>query len=205
MKSEESLIESVTRLKDGLQKFKEAEDAREKVNDRHRLANTIFIMLLCVCVTFGYFKFRDYKFEQDYKSEIGQILKDESVRYTVYTDSLGNETIGAGHLVKPGEEFGTMTPHEVINLLISDYAIARDSVQERYPWAEGDVKLVLINMTFQMGPSRLAKFENALAALRDERFDIAAAELLDSAWAKQTPNRAHRLAGRILQLDSSVF
>jgi lysozyme len=167
----------------------------------HRTFNTVFILCVLVIGIVSYFKVPEYQAKQDYNSEIAQIVKDEGLRLSVYNDSLGNATIGFGHLIKNGETFTKITPHEAIALLRDDYESARDNVNRNYKWAQDDVKLVLINMTFQLGPSRLAKFEKALMALQMGDYDRAASELLDSRWAKQAPNRAHRLAGRILQLD----
>jgi lysozyme len=212
MKSEEEAKLLISKLSS---KFKSLENAftefvelygkKEDSDSRHRIFNTAVVIVAIVLSVVAYFKVPEMQFEKDYKNEIAQLVEDEGLRLEVYDDTLANPTIGFGHLVKQGEQFGKITPHEAIALLINDYAIARDSVESRYSWADGDVKLVLINMTYQMGPARLAKFEKAIGALRDGNYKLAAAELLDSAWAKQTPKRAQRLAGRILQLDATLF
>ena len=65
------------------------------------------------------------------------------------------------------------------------------------PWVEESnqvVQMVIINMCYQMGVSGVMKFKKALAAMKNGEWDIAATELLDSRWAKQTPNRANELA-----------
>ena len=53
---------------------------------------------------------------------------------------------------------------------------------------------VLINMTFNLGRTRLAAFKNFLAALRAADYDTAADEMLDSRWARQVGGRATRLS-----------
>jgi lysozyme len=53
---------------------------------------------------------------------------------------------------------------------------------------------VLIGMAFQMGLKGLLQFKRTLGSIEDGQFSEAAAEMLDSAWAKQTPARAMRLA-----------
>lgn len=141
--------------------------------------------------------------ESGHETEIGQILKDESIRYKVYKDSLGKATIGVGHLMTPQDTFSKITPQEALELLRVDYLKARKSVERKYPWATGDVKLVLINMTFQLGERGLSKFGNTLKAMEEERYQDAAAELLDSKWSNQTKNRSVRIASRILQLEAS--
>ena len=55
-------------------------------------------------------------------------------------------------------------------------------------------KSILISMAYQMGADGLAKFNNTLKAVADQRWDDAASGMLASAWAKQTPNRAARHA-----------
>lgn len=133
-------------------------------------------------------------------SEIAQIVADEGYRSRPYKDSRGLWTIGFGHLIKKGEKFKDLTPHKAVEMLRKDYKYASDSVENKYPWAEGEVKLVLINMTFQMGVSGVSKFENTISYMEQGKYDKAAGEMLDSKWASQTPNRAARLAGRIMKL-----
>lgn len=58
-------------------------------------------------------------------------------------------------------------------------------------------RLVLQNMAFQMGIAGLLKFGRALAAMQARDYARASSEMLDSLWAKQTPNRAGELAGLI--------
>ncbi len=53
-------------------------------------------------------------------------------------------------------------------------------------------KIVLIDMCYQMGFNGLMKFKNMWAAIRAQDFTRAKFEMLDSNWARQTPNRADR-------------
>jgi len=53
---------------------------------------------------------------------------------------------------------------------------------------------VLVEMVFQMGVAGVAEFKNFLAAIRSRDWDTAANEMLDSKWAKQTPERANALS-----------
>ena len=54
--------------------------------------------------------------------------------------------------------------------------------------------LVMLDMAYQMGVGGLLKFEKMLAAIACEDYETAADELLDSNYARQTPNRAKRNA-----------
>jgi len=56
---------------------------------------------------------------------------------------------------------------------------------------------VLVEMVFNMGAPRVREFKKMLAAIRSRRWDDAAAEMLDSKWAKQVGNRAIRLANKM--------
>jgi len=53
---------------------------------------------------------------------------------------------------------------------------------------------VLAMMVYQMGLGGLLEFKRALAAMQMSDWPEAAAEMLDSDWANQTPARAMRLA-----------
>lgn len=137
-----------------------------------------------------------------YNSELLQIVKDEGYKNRVYTDSLGKQTIGFGHLVKDGEVFTNgLDARDAITLLKEDYSKALSCVDTNYPWAEDEIRLVLGNMTYQLGCTGVSKFKLTLSHLKDKDYEEAAIEMLNSRWAAQTPNRASRLAARILQLE----
>jgi len=52
----------------------------------------------------------------------------------------------------------------------------------------------LIDMRFNLGPSRFRTFKKMIAALHKRDYYSAAREMLDSRWASQVGRRAHRLA-----------
>jgi lysozyme len=52
----------------------------------------------------------------------------------------------------------------------------------------------LIDMMYNLGPSRFIGFKKMIAAIYDEDFNAASNEMLDSKWAKQVGRRAFRLA-----------
>ena len=134
-------------------------------------------------------------------SEISQLMIDEGFRKCIYDDSRGLATIGFGHLMLPTDNYKCITYRQAIELLRKDYDYAANSVDSRYPWAYGEVRLVLINMTYQMGQTGVSKFKKTLNHLRNEVYDEAAIELLESRWSRQTEHRALRLAGRIMSIS----
>lgn len=176
----------------------------ERIQFIHRSINTLLaIMVLIVSYNLTtplIDRVTGLEQERVVQSELSQIVMDEGYKARPYKDSRGLWTIGFGHLIKEGEDFTTLTPHDAVRLLRKDYDYATTSVEKVYPWATGDVKLVLINMTYQMGERGVSKFSDTIGNLRLGHYDHAAGDMLTSIWAEQTPLRASRLAGRIMQL-----
>ena len=61
---------------------------------------------------------------------------------------------------------------------------------------------VLQSMAYQMGVKGLAAFNNTLQAVIERRWNDAAAGMLNSRWARQTPERAQRHA---LQMRTGLW
>jgi lysozyme len=55
------------------------------------------------------------------------------------------------------------------------------------------IQEVLVNMRFQLGPSNFRGFKRMLGAVRAWDFEGMRREMKDSAWYRQTTNRAERL------------
>ena len=146
-------------------------------------------------------KFDALTYEEHKTNEIAQIAKDEGYKRCVYNDSLGLQTIGFGHLILPTDNFKCIDAEKAVTLLIADYTYAESSVDKNYPWASEEARLVLINMTYQMGQTGVSKFKKSLQCMQDKDYMCATIELLNSRWASQTSNRAGRLAGRILAIS----
>ena len=64
----------------------------------------------------------------------------------------------------------------------------------------GTVQEVLVNMMFNMGRTRLGKFNNFRKALEAQDWKQAGIEGRDSRWHKQVTNRAERLMERLEQV-----
>ncbi len=161
-------------------------------------------MTLATGLWFGYQKLDQYQEQEKDQAEIAKIVVDEGFRRCVYRDSLGFKTIGFGHLVKKGESFKCITPEDAVELLRADYAYAKESVKKNYPWASGEAQRVLVNLTFQLGENRLAKFKKTLTYMEQGDYYKAAGELLDSKLHRQTPKRLERHAGRLLALAEDI-
>jgi GH24 family phage-related lysozyme (muramidase) len=183
----------------------------EKQQQVHRTLNTTLLLLIAVAgVVFVtskieplYDELSGLKQEKVERVEIAQLMEDEGLRLCKYSDSLGNTTIGAGHLVLDSDNLANcISSHKAIELLVKDYNIAKESVDKRYEWAEGETRLILINMTFQLGGGRLAKFTDTLDYLKTKQYVLAAGEVLDSTLHKQAPRRIERHAARMLALSN---
>lgn len=126
-----------------------------------------------------------------------QLRGDEGVRSTVYKDHLGFDTIGVGRLVDPRKPGAGLRGHEIDYLLRNDIDERIDELTRRLPWwqdLDDARKGVLLNMSFQMGVDGLLGFKNTLAMVKAGDYEGAARGMLNSLWAKQTPERAQRLS-----------
>jgi lysozyme len=125
-----------------------------------------------------------------------QLKRDEGFRDHAYKDSLGYWTIGYGRLIDKAKG-GRITEEEALYLLHNDVEAKAKELEKRLPWVtelDEARKGVLVNMAFQLGVDGLLKFKNTLTLIKQGSYETAAAFMLKSLWAKQTPNRAIRLA-----------
>ena len=126
-----------------------------------------------------------------------QLNRDEGRRSTVYQDHLGYYTIGVGRLVDARRPGSGLRPDEMDYLLRNDINDRIDALTRSLPWFQNldDVrKGVLLNMAFQLGTEGLLGFKNTLAKVESGDYAAAAAMMLQSKWATQTPERAQRLS-----------
>jgi len=129
----------------------------------------------------------------DYDRE--QVKKDEGFRRHVYQCTEGKNTIGYGFNLDAGisEELASVILDEQLHAVATSL---RQNISS-FDGFPDEVKNVLCNMGFQLGVSGLLKFKRTIAALELGMYEDAAKEMLDSKWARQTPNRAKRLSDRI--------
>ena len=110
----------------------------------------------------------------------------------------GRLSIGIGRNL---EDRG-ITKDEALFLLANDIAIVQDELAGALPFysdAPECVRLVLCDMTFNLGLGKLLKFKNMLAALERGDLEQAAHELLDSLYCRQLPARAQRNAELLIR------
>jgi len=125
-----------------------------------------------------------------------QIKEDEGLVLEAYQDHLGYWTIGYGRLIDK-RKGGGISEDEALYLLKNDVNARLPILANAIPFfnrLDDARKAVLLNMSFQLGLSGLLKFKSTLAFIEAGDYDNASANMLKSLWAKQTPNRANRLA-----------
>lgn len=128
-----------------------------------------------------------------------QLRRDEGTVPHAYRDSEGYWTIGTGRLIDR-RKGGGLSTDEIDYLLSNDIDKHYADLVAALPWVESldEVRLAaLLNMAFQMGVPRLLGFKLTLAAVRDGHYDHAEVLALQSLWAKQTPERARRVARQL--------
>ena len=129
----------------------------------------------------------------------------EGGRHVAYRCPAGTLTIGWGHNLeaKPVRGLGpgsSLSDAEAESLLRADLAELAARLDLRLAWWRGlgpARAAVLLNMAFNLGLAGLLGFKRMLAAARAQRFEEAAAEMLDSRWASQVGRRAHELAAQM--------
>ena len=153
----------------------------------------------------------------DVKELYAEIGSDEGKVLHAYLCSELHATIGIGHKIldtDPEKEldiFGInweevpddqhITEDRCYILFQEDVQIAISGCMKIYNnWDDlpQEVQHILINMCFQLGQRGLSNFKQMGKAIEESDWEKASVEMMDSRWAKQTPQRAERLKNRML-------
>jgi len=125
---------------------------------------------------------------------LDMLKRHEGVRSHVYLCSAGYETIGVGrNISKSGMG---LSEDEVNYLLENDIERVIKELSSEYPWFNSldDVrKDAMIDISFNLGATRLRGFKRALAAMEVADYTTAAKEFLDSKWSRDVKGRATEL------------
>lgn len=131
-----------------------------------------------------------------------QLTRHEGLKLKPYVCPAGALTIGVGHNL----DANGISKAVAMAILKEDIARARDDVASLLDffkvekWHLSPARQdALANMAFNLGRRRLAGFEKMFAAIKADRFDLAAAEILDSQYAKEVGKRAIELAEQMLR------
>lgn len=138
-----------------------------------------------------------------YEDLKARIKHHEGFLAKVYLDSLGKQTIGYGHLLTEEDDFveGVIYDKDILEVLFEkDFNKAVQGAEELlkdnlqgYEIALV-AKEVIIEMVFQLGKTGVSKFKKMFDALKKGYYSIAASEMLNSAWYRQTPSRCEELS-----------
>ena len=129
-----------------------------------------------------------------------EIKRHEGFKSKVYKCTEGYDTIGYGFAIKDlelDEDVAELILMRKIQKLLERIIIAiqwfEDSPQE--------VKFVVSNMCYQLGLRGFSKFKKTIYLLETGQYEEASIEMLDSLWAKQTPNRAKELSETLRSIN----
>ena len=130
---------------------------------------------------------------------IDKIKKHEGYVGVVYKDSLGIDTIGYGFAIKDLE-----LDADVCDIILErKLKDLKDRIKIKFDWYKympQEIKDVVVEMCYQLGVTGFSKFKKTIAYLQNKEWRNASIEMLDSRWAKQTPNRAKEMSNRVKKL-----
>ena len=120
-------------------------------------------------------------------------------RHLIYKCSKGHWTIGIGRNVDINGGLG-LSEKEVDFLLEQDIERVIKELSTEFGWFADldDVRRdAMIDISFNLGATRLRKFVLALDAMERADYQTASKELLDSDWSRQVKGRSIELASMI--------
>tara|TARA_R110002167_G_scaffold294796_2_gene499342 strand:- start:2287 stop:2691 length:405 start_codon:yes stop_codon:yes gene_type:complete len=130
---------------------------------------------------------------------INSIKEHEGFVAIVYKDSLGIDTIGYGFAIKDlelDEDICSMILERKLENLICRV----DNKFTWYKYMPQEIKDVVIEMCYQLGVGGFSKFKKTISYLQNKQWEDASIEMLDSLWARQTPNRAEELSYKVREV-----
>ena len=143
-----------------------------------------------------------------------ELERDEGCKYEIYLDHLGHPTFGVGHLINDDDpewspqwwsDVGTEVSEERVKEAFSyDIETVLSNCKHLYENFEDlpeEVQLIIANMMFNLGHTRLSKFKNMKRGVDARDWNAAADEMVDSLWYKQVANRANRLVKRMRNIN----
>ena len=137
---------------------------------------------------------------------------DEGCVNSIYLDHLNLPTLGIWHLINVwddeyGKPVGTPVSEERVNELFEkDVQVTIEECEQlfgNFQELPEEVQQILANMMFNLGRPRLSKFRKLCKAVAEKNWQECAAQMHDSKWRTQVPNRAERLISRMKAIDST--
>ena len=129
------------------------------------------------------------------------VKKHEWYRNKVYLDTLGKRTVGVGHLCvedfwEDNKEYEEKFLMDILLDNLQNAIKGARELKEEHDCTDIEeiAQEIIVEMVFQLGKTGVSKFKNMWKALAEKNYIGASYEMLDSRWAKQTPNRAKAMA-----------
>lgn len=142
---------------------------------------------------------------------INRLIFHEGLRLKPYICPAGKLTIGIGRnteenpftkeeLARIGNWKNGITREQAYWLCQNDIERCIKELRNNLIWFEkldAERKYALVDMCFQLGIIGLLKFKRTLGSIAKGNYELAAEQVLESKYAKQTPDRAKRISNLI--------
>lgn len=126
-----------------------------------------------------------------------QLINHEGLKLVPYKCTAGKLTIGIGRNL---DDRG-ITKKEALFMLDTDVQLTFNSLNNlfsNFSLLPELVQLVLIDMHFNLGPTRFKKFKKMISAVKSEDYSQAAYEMQNSKWYHQVKGRGESLKNMML-------
>ena len=147
-----------------------------------------------------------------------ELERDEGCKYEIYLDHLGYPTFGIGHLITDddpesrvwplglgktsvGVEISEERVKEAFNSDIETVLSDCERLYEDFGDLPEEVQLIIANMMFNLGYTRLSKFKVMKRGVDARDWNAAADDMVDSLWYRQVTTRANRLVERMRNIN----
>lgn len=191
--------------------FKQYHRLQKTIRRYHSLQNEGFKEKLGMLGVLASLAFTSPLMSKDSDTLFNQLARHEGIRHNVYKDSKGIPTIGIGfNLTDPNNKkilaklgISDQNIRQGLNdaqiKQLFDFSLrqAKIDAQKYIPNLSShpiNVQNAIIDMAFNLGYNRLSKFTELKQSLLKRNYKQAAANMLDSLWAKQVGNRAQYLS-----------
>ena len=128
-------------------------------------------------------KFQDYI--------ISMLQRHEGLRLEMYLDSVGVPTLGYGHNLK--RPISLHVANEILHDDIMVACMELDAHKSYWRTLPFYIRVVIVNMQFNLGWPRFSKFVRFWAAIERNDYKDSAVEMKDSLWYGQVKTRAVEL------------
>jgi len=135
------------------------------------------------------------------------IKEQEGFSPIVYNDDAvidGAQSVGYGHRLLSGEKTSGYTQQELEDLYMKDFLMSQQDARENIPGFNTmptELQGAFTSQAYQLGDAGQEGFEKMIAALDEGDRAKAMAEVQNSDWARQTPQRANYLYNTIAMND----